>query len=357
MRTAVVILNWNTKDYLRDFLPGVVESCRNVDGATVVVADSGSRDGSLDLLSEWSDDVTTLPLGDNFGFTGGYNRAMETLLNAHPELEYLVLLNSDIEVSQDWLGPLVKWMDANPGCAVCGPKLHALERGGSGYVRTSRFEYAGAAGGYLDRFGFPFCRGRVLGRVEEDRGQYDATRNVFWVSGACMMVRAQVWKDIGGLDPRFFAHMEEIDFCWRAARKGWKITVVPQSVVWHLGGGSLPKTSPLKLKLNFRNNMMMLEKNLPATAGPWRAAARIFFRKILNLGAALCYLLAGKRDFASAVMEGIREAGKMEKEEARSCRGCADVIPCGYFELCILPLAVILKDKIFKYLIRYENSH
>lgn len=357
MRIAVVILNWNTKDYLRLFLPGVVESCARIDGARTVVADSGSTDGSVEFLSESFPDVTTIPLGENFGFTGGYNRAMGALLDAHPELEYLVLLNSDIDVPPTWLGPLVGWMDTHPGCAVCGPKLHALDRVADGCVRTERFEYAGAAGGYLDRFGFPFCRGRVLDRVEEDHGQYDSARDVFWVSGACMVVRARVWKDLGGLDPRFFAHMEEIDFCWRAARKGWKITVVPESVVWHLGGGSLPKTSPLKLKLNFRNNMLMLEKNLRATAGPWRAAVRILVRKILNVGAALCYLIAGKKDFAAAVMEGIGEAGRMVKEKSGSCRGNADVIPYGYFGLCILPTAAILKDKVFKYLIRYEDSH
>lgn len=236
MRTAVVILNWNTKEYLERFLPGLLASA--TDGTEIIVADSASTDGSMEMLSEKFPTVRQIRLDKNYGFTGGYNRAFKAVceLPDAGDLEYFVLINSDIEVPQDWLKPLTDWMDSHPDCAACAPKLH------SWYEKDS-FEYAGAAGGMLDRFGYPFCRGRVLKRVEKDNGQYDSPAKVFWATGACLMVRKTEYSKMVGLDDRFFAHMEEIDLCWRLQLEGKNIFVVPQSVVWHLGGGTLPNDS------------------------------------------------------------------------------------------------------------------
>jgi len=254
MKTAVVILNWNGRDFLRKFLPGLVSSLDGFD-AKVIVADNASTDGSLELLRSEFPEVRTVKFQKNHGFTGGYNRAFTSIKKKFPEIEYFLLINSDIEVNPDWFYPIEEWMDLHDECAACAPKLLS-------YQDRSRFEYAGAAGGYIDAMGYPFCRGRVLKRVEEDKGQYDTPVDVLWASGACLMFRASVWTALKGLDERFFAHMEEIDLCWRARLAGWRVCVVPRSVVYHVGGGTLPQGSPLKLELNYRNNLLMLEKNL-----------------------------------------------------------------------------------------------
>lgn len=350
MKTAVVILNWNTREYLRTFLPPLIASCH--EGAEVIVADNGSTDGSLELLASEFSNVRVIALGENFGFTGGYNRAL-----AQIDAEYFVLINSDIEVCDGWLEPLVDYMDAHPECGVCGPKLHALLKAPDGtYERSGRFEYAGAAGGLIDRFGYPFCRGRVLSRTENDEGQYDIIKDVMWVSGACLVTRSGLWKDLGGLDERFFAHMEEIDYCWRAQRSGHKVRVVPQSTVWHLGGGTLPQSSPFKLKLNYRNNLLMLEGNLPASAGKVRAALRIFFRKVLDGGSALVYLLRRDKASFSAVLNAHRESRKLSKDTSR---GHADAPVAGYCErICILTASALKGEKIFTHLRkRYEDCY
>ena len=252
LKTAVVILNYNTREYLRRFLPGLIASCDGLD-AEVIVADNASHDGSLDMMAEEFPSVRTIALSENYGFTGGYNRAL-----AQVQAQYYVLINSDVEVPEHWLRVLQDWMDSHPECGACGPKLISFNE-------RDTFEYAGAAGGLLDRYGYPFCRGRIMQKVEKDHGQYDTPADVLWCSGACLMVRADVWKALGGLDDRFFAHMEEIDLCWRMQLRGWKVTVVPQSYVYHIGGGTLPNESPFKLRLNFRNNLLLLENNLPAT--------------------------------------------------------------------------------------------
>ena len=319
MKTAVVILNWNTVGYLRSFVPGILNSLGPDD--RLIVADSGSTDGSLEMLQKEFPEVGRLPLGANFGFAGGYDKALEGL-----DAEYYLLLNSDIEVSSDWLAPLEEWMDSHPECAVCGPKLHALDPDGDGWKKTDRFEYAGAAGGRIDRFGYPFCRGRVLSKVEMDEGQYDLPARVAWVTGAALMVRSSVWKELGGLDAEFFAHMEEIDFCWRVALAGYQCWVVPQSVVYHIGGGTLPKESPLKLKLNFRNSLWMLRKNLPATIGGFRASLRIAFRRVLDLGSALVYLVSGKKEFARAIIEAHREADARKIVRSLAAAGRPEVL-------------------------------
>ena len=334
-RVAVVILNWNTGDYLKEFLPGVIRSCALNGDAETVVADNASEDGSRELLKESFPGVRTILLDRNYGFTGGYNRALQELESEATPPEFYLLLNSDIEVDGDWIAPLLAWMDSHPDCGICGPKLHALLREGGRYVRSGRFEYAGAAGGLMDGFGFPYCRGRVRGRTAEDRGQYDAPADVLWVTGACLLVRASLWRRLGGLDERFFAHMEEIDLCWRAQLSGYRVTVVPESTVWHLGGGTLPRTSPWKLQLNFRNNLLLLENNLAATlvaAGcnpekAWRKARRkIRFRLFLDNCARFFYFCTGRTAYAAAVRKAhlewreLRKGGKPALKPAEGAR-------------------------------------
>ena len=318
MKTAVVILNWNTEDFLRKFLPGLLRSAAKVEGTEVIVADNDSSDDSLEVMREVFPDVRVIELERNFGFTGGYNRAFKEI-----NCEYFVLINSDIEVTENWLSPLVEWMDAHPDCAACAPKLHS-------YQDRDKFEYAGAAGGYIDRFGYPFCRGRVIKRLETDRGQYDSPADVFWATGACLMVRSSVYNTLGGLDERFFAHMEEIDLCWRMQLEGWKVTVVPQSIVYHVGGGTLPASSPFKLFLNYRNNLLMLDNNLSRTfaleafrhgksakrasrKGYRKARRRICARKCLDWISAIVYLLTFNFKSFSAVLKAHKEYRRLKR--------------------------------------------
>ena len=301
LKTAVVILNYNTRDYLRQFLPGLIESCKGLD-AEVIVADNASSDGSAQMMKEEFPEVRLITLTENFGFTGGYNRALQMV-----EAEYYVLINSDVEVPSHWLGRLQDWMDTHPDCGACGPKLLSFKE-------RDTFEYAGAAGGLIDSFGYPFCRGRIMQKLEKDHGQYDSPTDVLWCSGACLMVRSCVWKALGGLDDRFFAHMEEIDLCWRMQLRGWKVTVVPESYVYHIGGGTLSNESPFKLRLNFRNNLLLLENNLPATlSSRFRARVRILARMCLDGLSAMTYLLRGKWSFFKAVVQAHREYRKMRR--------------------------------------------
>lgn len=233
---------------LRTYLPSVLRYSR--DEATVFVADNASTDDSLQLLREQFPEVRLILLEKNWGFADGYNKALEQV-----DAEYYLLLNSDIEVTEHWLTPLIAYMDAHQDVAACQPKLLSV-------AEKDHFEYAGACGGYLDRLGYPFCRGRVFDTVERDEGQYDHQADVLWATGAALFVRARIYKDVGGLDGRFFAHSEEIDMCWRIRLKGYRIVCLPESVVYHVGGGTLPKSNPMKTFLNFRNNLTMLYKCL-----------------------------------------------------------------------------------------------
>ena len=349
MRTAVVILNWNTEAYLRAFLPALLKACPA--DAGVIVADNGSWDGSLAMLGSEFPQVRTIALGENFGFTGGYNRALSQV-----DAEYFVLLNSDVLVSPGWLEPLVEYMDSHPECGVCGPKLHALvESGSGGYTPLDRFEYAGAAGGLLDVFGFPFCRGRVMQRVEEDSGQYDTPCRVLWVTGACLVTRSSLWRSLGGLDDRFFAHMEEIDYCWRAALNGYSVCVVPRSCVWHLGGGTLKPDSPFKLELNYRNNLLLLENNLPATIGrPW-ARVLLFSRMVLDGVSAAVYLLQGRMSYFRAVCRGHRGFRKLRRGVGMQEQGRKKI--AGYWKICVILQSLLRGAGVFSYLRAYEDSH
>jgi len=248
-RTAVVILNWNGRKMLEQFLPGILEYSHS--DAEVIVADNASTDDSLQLLRERFPQVRQIVLEQNFGFAEGYNRALRQV-----DADYFVLLNSDVRVTHHWLTPLVEFMDSHPDVAACQPKLLSFCDEGS-------FEYAGASGGFIDRLGYPFCRGRIFDTVEKDNGQYDDATDVLWATGACLMVRAKDYWEAGALDGRFFAHNEEIDLCWRLRLLGRRIVCIPDSQVYHVGGGTLPKNNPRKTFLNFRNNLTMLYKNLP----------------------------------------------------------------------------------------------
>lgn len=324
-KTAVVILNWNGKAFLEKFIPNVLGHMPS--GDVLFVADNGSEDGSADMLRErWPSSVKLVLMDRNYGFTGGYNRAIGRIAEENPEVfDYYLLLNSDIEVTEGWLSELEAFMDKRPRCAVCAPKILC-------YDRRGWFEHAGASGGFVDRWYFPYCRGRILASIEEDCGQYDTPCRVFWASGAAFMIRAGVWKALGGLDESFFAHMEEIDLCWRAMLAGWEIWVDPAAAVYHVGGGTLPNNSPRKLYLNFRNNLLMMYKNLPP-----RSRARIIFARMCVDGAIACvYLLTGRFSFFKSVVSAHRDYRRMRRKVTVSVQECSVTRP----KVSILALAV-----------------
>lgn len=248
MKVAIVILNWNGAKMLSTYLPSVINYSR--DEAEIFVADNASTDDSMSWLSKHYPMVKQIALDRNWGFAEGYNKAL-----GHIDAEYYILLNSDIEVTHHWLTPLIEFMDAHPQVAACQPKLLSV-------FDHDQFEYAGACGGFIDRYGYPFCRGRIFQTVENDDGQYDDSCKIAWATGACLMIRSHDYWEAGGLDGRFFAHSEEIDLCWRLRSRGRDIYCVPDSQVYHVGGGTLPKNNPMKTFLNFRNNLTMLYKNL-----------------------------------------------------------------------------------------------
>lgn len=258
MSLAVVILNYNGRGFLSRFLPAVVE---HADGATIYVADNASTDESVILLRQQFPTVRVIELPTNEGYAGGYNMALEHIRQNDPPFPYYCLLNSDVAVTPGWIRPVLTLLDANTRVAACQPKLLA-------YDQPTQFEYAGGAGGYLDWLGFAFCRGRLFDTVETDAGQYDDNRSVFWASGACLFVRSAIFHQTGGFDASFFAHMEEIDWCWRVQRQGYEVWTCGESTVHHVGAGTLAKTNPKKTYLNYRNSLAMLYKNLPGQR-PW----------------------------------------------------------------------------------------
>lgn len=290
MKVSVVILNWNGCEMLRTFLPSVVRHSEGAD-IEVCVADNGSTDASVDMLRKEFPSVRIILLEQNHGFADGYNLALRQV-----DAEYVVLLNSDVEVTDHWLEPMVAYLEGHPEVAACQPKIRSQRR-------KEYFEYAGAAGGFIDKYGYPFCRGRIMGVVEKDENQYDTVIPLFWATGAALFIRRSDYLEAGGLDGRFFAHMEEIDLCWRLRSRGRQIVCIPQSVVYHVGGATLKKENPQKTFLNFRNNLVMLYKNLPEEE--LNKVMRV--RTCLDYVAALTFLLKGDVGNARAVMRARKD--------------------------------------------------
>lgn len=283
VKVAIVILNWNGRRYLEQFLPSVLASTYK--DYTLIIADNASTDDSVIFLQKNYPSVGIIQLTQNFGFAKGYNEALKQV-----DAEYYVLLNSDVEVEPGWIEPIMQLMESDRTIAACQPKILM-------HTDKSRFEYAGAAGGWIDSFGYPFARGRVFDYCEKDEGQYDNTQSVFWASGAAMFVRSALYQQLGGLDNYFFAHQEEIDLCWRLQLAGYKIMACPASVVYHVGGGTMPKGNERKIFLNFRNNLIMLSKNLPLSAALWK----IPFRILLDIISAYKSLFSGNVIYFKAV--------------------------------------------------------
>ena len=285
-RVGIVILNWNGQSWLEKFLPSLItHTPENL--ADIIVADNASTDKSLEFLKENYPQIQTLLLDKNYGFTGGYNRALAQL-----EHEYFVLINSDIEVAKKWLEPLVRLADSDQNIAACQPKILS-------YNDKSSFEYAGASGGFIDWLGYPFCRGRILDHLEKDKEQYNDARKVFWATGACMFVRGEIYKDLGGLDENFFAHMEEIDLCWRMQNTGYDIWVEPLSKVYHVGGGTLQADNPRKTFYNFQNNLLMILKNNSF----YKAYFIIIIRLLLDSLAGVKFIMDGKFAHTLAIVK------------------------------------------------------
>lgn len=293
-KVSVVILNWNGMEMLRNFLPSVINYSKG-NNVEVCVADNASTDSSVEMLRHEFPEIRLILLDKNYGFAEGYNKALR-----HVNAEYAVLLNSDVEVTPNWLFPLQDYMDMHPETAACQPKLRSQHDKGL-------FEYAGAAGGYLDRFGYPFCRGRIFDVVEEDHGQYNTIADVFWTTGAAMFVRLKDYIEVGGLDANFFAHMEEVDLCWRLKSRGKRLVCIPQSVVYHVGGGTLNKENSRKTFLNFRNNLLMLYKNLPES----ELKQIMCVRACLDVLAASVFFLKGEWKNAKAVFDARKAYKKM----------------------------------------------
>ena len=314
-KTAVVILNWNGKKFLETFLPGVI---KNSPEATVYIADNQSADGSVDFLKSHFPEVKIIVNPGNEGFAKGYNTALKQI-NA----QYYVLLNSDVEITENWLTPLINLMDSQQDIAACQPKI-------MDYNNRKKFEYAGASGGFIDKYGYPFCRGRLFNELEEDHAQYNDHREVFWATGACMMVRAEAFWKAGAFDDDYFAHMEEIDVCWRMKNLGYKIYVEPSSTVYHVGGGTLNKLSPRKTFLNFRNNLITLTKNAASNF----LLFKILYRMLLDGVAAFKFLLEGHGSHFFAVIKAhfsyyahlpstLAKRSKMKRMEGfRDTRSC-----------------------------------
>jgi len=328
VKVAVTILNWNGKGFLEKFLPSLFNSLQQSKvEADLIIADNASTDGSIEAYSN-NPKIKWIQLDKNYGFTGGYNRAFDQIKKLTDyNYYYYVLINSDILVEENWLEPLVDFMEDHPEVAVCQPKILSYTRhlqviqvkqsqaqqakSSQEHQKTlvaEQFEYAGAAGGYIDKWGFPLCRGRILSCVEDDLGQYDNPQRCFWASGACMVVRSDVWHSLGGLEEKFFAHMEEIDFCWRVALSGYEVWCVPRSKVFHVGGGTLPNNSPRKLYLNYRNNLLMLYRNLPEKG----KNTKIFLRKCIDGLSAICYIFQCRFSYFKSVVKAHRDYSKLK---------------------------------------------
>lgn len=329
IKTAVVILNWNGRKFLEKFLPGVVTNTAAPD-TSVIIADNGSEDDSVEWVTVNHPDLQIIRLDSNYGYAGGYNRALQQV-----DAEYYILLNSDVEVEPGWAEKLVTFMDLHPNVGACQPKIMS-------YSSRTSFEYAGAAGGYIDSLGYPFCRGRIFSTVEEDIGQYDDTREIFWASGSCMAVRGAAFEQCDGFDESFFVHMEEIDLCWRMQNAGYTVCYFPHSVVWHVGGGTLGYGSPSKIYYNFRNSLIMLAKNLPSR----HLRRTIIIRQVLDGVAAIRLLFTEGRDAAASVVRAHRDFRK-HRTAIRTFRSLAPGT-----EIFHYPHTLMNKYLIFEYYVR-----
>ncbi len=341
-KVAVVILNWNGKDFLKKFLPSVLRSCATFNSvgrfeSHVIVADNGSTDESKKIFKEVKEQfiesmsnknplyrkrgvslIKWLQLQKNHGFALGYNNAIALIKEAE-EFDYYILLNSDVYTPDGWLDSLINFMEYKPEVAACQPKIlswASYEKKTNNEKGVESFEYAGASGGYIDKWGFPFCRGRILSNVERDTRQYNTPLRTFWASGACLVIRREIWEKLNGFDGRFFAHMEEIDLCWRAALLGYEIWCNPQSKIYHVGGGTLPNNSPQKLFLNYRNSLLMLRKNIE----PKYVFRKVFIRKLIDGLSALVYLFKGEFSFFTAVLKAHLSYNKMKRKFSSSPR-------------------------------------
>ena len=299
-KVAIVILNWNGSAMMQRYLPSVIQ-CSCTEDVEVIVADNASADDSISMLQSQFPQIRIIQLDKNYGFADGYNRALQQV-----SATYYLLLNSDVEIRQSqWLNPMISYMDTHPDTAACQPKLLKLHEE---KTMSDTFEYAGASGGYIDRFGYPYCRGRLFATVEEDNGQYDDMVSVMWTTGAAMMVRADIFQEAGGFDARFFAHMEEIDLCWRMRIMGYDLVCIPQSTAYHLGGATLNQGNPRKTFLNFRNNLLMLYKNLPAE----KLNSTLTTRWFLDMLAALQFMLKGDLPNMNAIIKAHQEFCKLK---------------------------------------------
>lgn len=296
-KVAIVILNWNGERLLEQFLPSVINNTPSED-VEIIVTDNASTDDSVGFVANRYPQIKLIQLTENYGYAGGYNEALKQI-----DAEYFVLLNSDVEVTEGWLSPITDFLDQNADVAAVQPKIRA-------YRNKDRFEYAGAAGGFIDRLGYPFCRGRIFDTQEKDNGQYNESMDVFWASGACMIIRSRDFFEAGGFDASFFAHMEEIDLCWRLNARGRRVVCLPQSVVYHVGGATLNEESPRKIFLNFRNNLLMLYKNLPEES----LKKILRKRRYLDYLAAIHYLLKGKRKNTQAIFKALREFKRIKSQ-------------------------------------------
>jgi GT2 family glycosyltransferase len=315
---AIVILNYNTCHLLNTYLPSVVKYS---EGHRIIFVDNASKDDSVNFVQENYPQIEVIQLEENFGFTGGYNRALKQI-----DAKYYCLLNTDVEVTQGWIEPIINLMQSDEKIAVCQPKLLS-------YTEKNKFEYAGAAGGFIDYLGYPFCVGRIFDKIEEDKGQYDQIREIFWASGAAFFIKSELYHQLGGLDENYFAHFEEIDLCWRLKNEGYKIYCNPNSIVYHLGGGTLNKTSPFKTYLNFRNSLLTLYKNLPQN----KVDSILRKRKILDFIAALTFLLKRNGEFSS-VIKAYKDFKKMKSQYKKST---VETYPT-----CVFQKSIVIQNKV-----------
>jgi len=333
-KAAVVILNWNGQKLLERFLP-VLLTHTPAESAEIIIADNGSTDDSVSFLAARYPQIRRILLDKNYGFAEGYNRALSQL-----EHEYVVLLNSDVEVGEHWLETAIDYLDAHQEVAALQPKL--LD-----YKDKTSFEYAGASGGFIDIYGYPFCRGRIFTTVEKDESQYDNPAKVFWATGACLFIRLKDYHETGGLDKNFFAHQEEIDLCWRLKARGKKIVCLPQSAVYHVGGATLKMEHPRKTFLNFRNNLLMVYKNLPEKY----YGKVMFLRLFLDYLAALQFLLKGYPANAWSVVKARRDFNRQKKDyqsiRKENLEKTIDELPSG----------LLLRSLLWSYYIKNQKTY